>query len=334
MSKTLTAKLITRNDTAANWAASNPILAKGEIGIESDSRMMKIGDGVKNWSTLSYMQTETAMFVNGHTVEADVPVDAKFTDTTYDDTEISNLISGLNSQLANKVDKEDGRGLSSNDYTLAEKNKLTGIAAGAEVNVQSDWTATDTASDAYIKNKPASFTPAAHSHDERYYTEAEMDAKLASKLDVPQSLTTGNIDMCGHQIGGLAPATSDSGAVTLQQLNSSIAGLGTVFDLKGAKATTGDLPTTGNSLGDVWFVESESAEYLWIQPTTGNAKWEKLGPSIDLSGYLTKAGLLQATGSATNNTMSQNAITTALNSKLNATDVLILNGGSANSTYA
>jgi hypothetical protein len=53
-----------------------------------------------------------------------------------------------------KVDKVDGKGLSTNDYTTAEKNKLTGIAAGAEVNVQSDWNITDTSSDAFIKNKP------------------------------------------------------------------------------------------------------------------------------------------------------------------------------------
>lgn len=35
-----------------------------------------------------------------------------------------------------------------------DKTKLNGIAAGAEVNVQSDWNVTDSTSDAYIKNKP------------------------------------------------------------------------------------------------------------------------------------------------------------------------------------
>ncbi len=41
-------------------------------------------------------------------------------------------------------------------YTTTEKSKLSGIATGAEVNVQSDWNVTDTNSDAYIKNKPGS----------------------------------------------------------------------------------------------------------------------------------------------------------------------------------
>lgn len=51
-----------------------------------------------------------------------------------------------------KVDKVTGKGLSTNDYTTNEKNKLAGIAEGAEVNVQSDWNATS--GDAFIKNKP------------------------------------------------------------------------------------------------------------------------------------------------------------------------------------
>ena len=38
--------------------------------------------------------------------------------------------------------------------SATDKVKLNGIADGAEVNVQSDWNVTNTASDAYIKNKP------------------------------------------------------------------------------------------------------------------------------------------------------------------------------------
>lgn len=41
-----------------------------------------------------------------------------------------------------------------NNYTTTEKTKLSGIAAGAEVNVQSNWNESDTTSDSYIQNKP------------------------------------------------------------------------------------------------------------------------------------------------------------------------------------
>nr|DAG32003.1 MAG TPA: hypothetical protein [Caudoviricetes sp.] len=41
----------------------------------------------------------------------------------------------LSNNLANKVDKVTGKGLSTNDYTTAEKNKLAGIAEGANKTV-------------------------------------------------------------------------------------------------------------------------------------------------------------------------------------------------------
>ena len=56
--------------------------------------------------------------------------------------------------LGGKVDVVAGKGLSTEDYTTAEKTKLSGIATGAEVNVQSDWNQTDNTADDYIKNKP------------------------------------------------------------------------------------------------------------------------------------------------------------------------------------
>ena len=44
--KTLKTKIIMRNDTAENWRIKNPILDKGEIGVESDTHKFKIGDNV------------------------------------------------------------------------------------------------------------------------------------------------------------------------------------------------------------------------------------------------------------------------------------------------
>ena len=41
-----------------------------------------------------------------------------------------------------------------NNYTTADKDKLAGIEAGAEVNVQADWTEEDSEKDSYVRNKP------------------------------------------------------------------------------------------------------------------------------------------------------------------------------------
>ena len=49
------ATLVLRNDTAANWASRNPILAKGEIGAEIDTGLLKLGDGVTSFNSLTYI---------------------------------------------------------------------------------------------------------------------------------------------------------------------------------------------------------------------------------------------------------------------------------------
>jgi hypothetical protein len=41
-----------RSDTANNWSAANPILAAGEPGFESDTGILKIGNGSTAWSGL------------------------------------------------------------------------------------------------------------------------------------------------------------------------------------------------------------------------------------------------------------------------------------------
>lgn len=47
-----------RRDTAANWTLEDPTLAQGEPGFETDTGLLKIGDGTSIWSVLSYT-TET-----------------------------------------------------------------------------------------------------------------------------------------------------------------------------------------------------------------------------------------------------------------------------------
>jgi hypothetical protein len=51
-----------RNDTAANWTAANPVLAAGEMGVETDTDQFKLGDGTTAWTLLAYggIQGESA----------------------------------------------------------------------------------------------------------------------------------------------------------------------------------------------------------------------------------------------------------------------------------
>ena len=79
-------------------------------------------------------------------------------------TEIGNLSN-------NKVDKVTGKGLSTEDYTTAEKNKLANIQVGAEVNVQADLSQTDSTQDNFVQNKSTAYIT--DSTDKRYITDAQ-----------------------------------------------------------------------------------------------------------------------------------------------------------------
>ncbi len=55
-----------RRGTAAEWTAANPTLATGEIGYETDTTKIKIGDGSTAWNSLSYTLATVTAFT-GHT---------------------------------------------------------------------------------------------------------------------------------------------------------------------------------------------------------------------------------------------------------------------------
>jgi hypothetical protein len=57
-------RLQVRHATAAEWNASNPVLAVGEIGYESDTNTHKIGDGLSEWVDLPYEGTAPGGTVN------------------------------------------------------------------------------------------------------------------------------------------------------------------------------------------------------------------------------------------------------------------------------
>ena len=49
---------VQRNDTKANWAAANPVLLRGEMGVEIDTRKFKFGDGTSRWLELEYVSKD------------------------------------------------------------------------------------------------------------------------------------------------------------------------------------------------------------------------------------------------------------------------------------
>lgn len=105
MSKTLNARMAQKNDTAANWTSANPILLKGELGIESDTKKIKIGDGVTAWSSLTYANVTTLADLGITSTAAELNaldgITATVTELNYTD----GVTSAIQTQIDNKVTK-------------------------------------------------------------------------------------------------------------------------------------------------------------------------------------------------------------------------------------
>lgn len=70
-----------RRDTAANWASTNPVLAAGEPGLETDTRLVKYGNGTTAWNSLEYQKT--GVVAGGSTGQFLTKVDGTDFNTTW-----------------------------------------------------------------------------------------------------------------------------------------------------------------------------------------------------------------------------------------------------------
>lgn len=187
-----------------------------------------------------------------------------------------------------------------NNFTTTLKNKLDAIAAGAQVNtIESiSLNGTNVAPDA---NKNVALT--------------------VNKATV--GIGVNDLDVNDTKITNLADGVNDGDAVNKGQLDTAIAGIGTVFTLKGSVQDYSYLPTTGNVIGDVYYAEDSitisgtyypgQVGYIWIEDSQEVERWEELGQTIDVNLFLQKGELAQTTGSSTTNAMSQDATTDAIN---------------------
>jgi hypothetical protein len=180
------------------------------------------------------------------------------------------LISKIKSALGGKVDVVSGKGLSTNDYTSAEKQKLSGIANGAQVNVIES-----------VKVNGTKLTPSSKAVDVTVPTKTSQltnDSGYQSATSVESIITA-------------------KGYQTQSQVQSLInSAVGNITSIRYEKVTS--LPATGSN-GVIYLVAHSHGtqdiydEYIWLSETK---TYEKIGNTdIDLSAYVKKSELTAIT---------------------------------------
>lgn len=240
------------------------------------------------------------------------------------------------------VAQETGKGLSSNDYTSAEKTKLSGIAEGANKYVHPSYTAQ--------KSGLYKVTVDASGHVSATTAVAKADI---TGLGIPaQDTTYADATTSTHGLMSAADKTKLNGVATGAQANKieSVKVNGTALTPDSSKAVNVDLsayaksadvtkeiasavsgvtqidysvvealPSTGKK-GVIYLVANSGSgnniydEYIYI-----NSKFEKLGSrEMDLSSYAKKTDIPTKVSSLTNDSGYQTAaqVTSAINTKL------------------
>ena len=199
-------------------------------------------------------------------------------------TELDERNTDTQAVLDDKVDKETGKGLSSNDYTTAEKNKLAGVNAGAQVNVLEgvQVNGTDLPISGKKVNIPydlSSFITNTVDTLVNYYKKSETYTKTEVNTLI------GNIKTIQIQVVQTLPATGQSNIIYL-------------------------VPKTGSTTGSY-------TEYIWVADTSS---FEEIGDTdVDLSNYPTIAEMNAAIATALTSYYTSAQIDTLLGGKADKT---------------
>lgn len=202
-------------------------------------------------------------------------------------------------KIGNKfVAKENGKGLSSNDYTDNEKNKLAGIDTGAEVNVIENISVNGVTGT--VSNKTASVTISAGAIDSISVngTPQTIDQNKNVDISVPtkvSDLTNDSDFQTGTEVDAaidakLGATYKPKGSVAFANLPAlQASNEGFVYNVTDAFTTTSD------------FVEGSGKDYpagtnVVIINTTGTTyKYDVLSGFVDLSAYQLSAELIAIT---------------------------------------
>jgi len=140
---------MTQTRTGAYWTATNPILDYGEIGVELETNMIKVGDGATAWNSLGWSNGDDfTLFMVPGTIS---PADA----TTYYFGQSSNVPTTTNTGNDNAVGfafKVIGA------IITTSNNTVQGTSESSTLSLRNNTTATSTSMGSFTTNSTSSGT--------------------------------------------------------------------------------------------------------------------------------------------------------------------------------
>jgi len=191
-----------RRDTASNWTSTNPTLASGELGFETDTEKLKLGDGSTAWTSLSYYTLATLGYapLAGATftgvLNATGGLQLSGTSITADATEL-NVLDGIPAGL-----------------TTTELGYVDGVTSSIQTQLDTKGTVSDL-SDLSITSTAAELNKLdALSRGSILYGNASGATTVLTKGTANQLLTSDGTDIAWQNAGAATVEVTDSTANT------------------------------------------------------------------------------------------------------------------------
>lgn len=195
------------------------------------------------------------------------PATKKYVDDTVAAVDVTEQISGkadktyVDSKLDTKVDKEEGKGLSTNDYSDDDRQKVSNIV---------DYVTT--------MRSTTSMNTMGLSLDKKNVITGSIYTTGSITFNSASSKSAGVLTASYFEKLDALPSAEELD----QKINTAI---GSVYRVKGSVANYEALPKENVTIGDVYNLEDTGANYV---ATSTTPDWDKLSETVDLNGYLTK----------------------------------------------
>ena len=229
------------------------------------------------------------------------PATKKYVDDTVAAVDVTEQISGkadkiyVDSKLDTKVDKEEGKGLSTNDYSDNDRQKVSNIV---------DYVTT--------MRSTTSMNTMGLSLDKKNVITGSIYTTGSITFNSASSKSAGVLTASYFEKLDALPSAEELD----QKINTAI---GSVYRVKGSVANYEALPKDNVTIGDVYNLEDTGANYV---ATSTTPDWDKLSETVDLNGYLTKtdaASTYQPKGNYLTSVPEEYVTETELNAKGYAT---------------
>ena len=115
-------RIITRHDTASNWNTNNPTLLSGEIALETDTKVMKVGDGSTAYQSLPNFLLDNAKVTDivsqSNAKSADKLKESKQIELSGDIAGAAPFDGSANANIVTVVSKVSGQGIITEHSTV------------------------------------------------------------------------------------------------------------------------------------------------------------------------------------------------------------------------